>query len=87
MPESEVKRLPHFDTIDELVTFFENNDLGDYLEAMPEAEFEIQLQPSRHVFVLDADLAEKLTEVARSRHVASEELINDWLRETLREEV
>ncbi len=87
MAESDVQKLPHFDTIDELVTFFEDNDLGDYLEAMPEAEFEVQLQPSRHVFVLDTDLAEKLTEVARSRQVTSEELINDWLREKLLEQV
>ena len=42
--ESERKTLPKFDSIDDLVEFFDENDMGDYLENLPEAEFEVNLQ-------------------------------------------
>ena len=41
--ESERKTLPKFDSIEDLVEFFDENDLGDYLENMPEVEFEVNL--------------------------------------------
>ena len=36
-----------------------------------------------YLFTLDAELASKLTEIAKSRQVSSESLINAWLREKI----
>ena len=44
MAEKIQKTLPKFDSIEDLVEFFDENDLGDYLENMPEVEFEVNLQ-------------------------------------------
>ena len=37
------KKLPKFDSLDELTEFFDENDMGDYLEDMPEVNFEVNL--------------------------------------------
>ena len=42
--ETESKRLPHFNSIDELVEFFEDNDLGDYLDGMSEVAFGVNIR-------------------------------------------
>lgn len=44
MTDIKSKPLPRFDSVDELTEFFENNDLGDYLDSMPEVTFEVGLK-------------------------------------------
>lgn len=39
--KKESKKLPNFKTLDELVDFFDNNDLGEYIDNMPEVHFDI----------------------------------------------
>jgi hypothetical protein len=73
--------LPHFVSSDELVEYFDTHDLGDYLENLTEVSFDVDIQKRRHVFTIDEDIAEKLTEIASIRNVPSEVLINSWLRE------
>ncbi len=46
MAESDIKNLPNFESIDEMVEFFDNEDLGDYLGQMPEVEFEVDINPN-----------------------------------------
>ncbi len=78
--------MPKFNSLDELVEFFETHDLGDYLAQMPEAEFEIDLEKRTHIVAIDDDVAEKLTEIAKAKHVPSETLVNVWLREKILEQ-
>ena len=73
-------------SLDELVEFFETHDLGDYLDQMPEAEFEIDLEKRTHIVAIDDDVAEKLTEIAKAKYVPSETLVNVWLREKILEQ-
>lgn len=77
------KAFPKFGTIDELVRFVDENDLGDYLDSMPEAHFEVNLKKRVGI---ERDLYEKLDQVARQKHVTSEGLVDEWLREKLQEE-
>ncbi|MBU1487993.1 BrnA antitoxin family protein [bacterium] len=81
MAESKLKSIPDFVSLDELVEFFDTHDLGEYWEQMPEAHFEVDIKKRRHLFALDEELADKLTEIALSRQVPSVVLINSWLRE------
>jgi hypothetical protein len=85
MAESKSKNLPRFRSLDELVEFFDTHDLGEYWNEMPEAHFEVDLKRRTHLVAIDAELVDKLTEIARSRHTSSEELINSWLREKILE--
>lgn len=81
MRESKSKKLPLFSSIDELVSFFDTHDLGDYWEQLPEAHFDIEIEKRRHLFAIDEEIADKLNEIAKSRHIPSERLVNLWLKE------
>lgn len=86
MVANEAKRFPKFETIDEMVEFFDNQDLGDYIDQMPEVDFEVDIKRRVYTIILDIDLAETLTEIARSRQISSEELVNTWVREKVLEQ-
>lgn len=80
------KSMPKFNSLDDLVKFFETHDLGEYLDRMPEAHFDIDVKRRTHIFAIDDDLAEKLTEIAKAKRIPSETLINVWLREKILEQ-
>jgi len=81
MAEGDLKRLPKFSSLDELVSFFEANDLGDY--DLPEVHLNVKLRKRVRI---EPDLYEKLDALARERHLTSEGLVNNWLREKLKAE-
>ena len=83
MADTEPKRLPKFSSLDELVRFVDENDLSDYLDAMPEAHFEVKL---KRRIPIEPELYERLAVLAREKHVSSEGLVNAWLKERLEEE-
>ncbi|MGH7598709.1 MAG: CopG family antitoxin [bacterium] len=85
MAKSKSKRLPRFSSLDELVEFFDTHDMGEYWDEMPEAHFEIDIKKRKHLFAIDADLAEKLTQIAKTKRTPSERLINSWLKEKILE--
>ncbi len=49
MPKSKSKTLPEFKSLNELVEFFDNHDLGEYWDEMPESEFEVNLKKKTHL--------------------------------------
>jgi hypothetical protein len=75
--------MPKFSSLGELVEFFDTHDLGEYWDRMPEAHFDIDIKKRTHLFAIEEDLAEKLTEIAKAKQIPSEMLINVWLREKL----
>ncbi len=87
MTKSKSKNLPRFRSLDELVKFFDSHDLGEYCTDMPEAHFEVDIKRKTHLFALDTGLANKLIEIARSRKISSEALINAWLKEKIQEQI
>ena len=78
---SRPKTMPQFGSLDELVEFFDTHDMGEYLEQMPEAHFEVGLKKRTHLFPIEEDLVEPLGEIARGQGISLERLINSWLRE------
>ena len=86
MAKSKSKAIPQFSSLDELVKFFDAHDMGEYWDSMPEAHFEISIKRRIHLFALDEDLAERVTAIARAKHVPTERLINAWLKEKLLEQ-
>ncbi|MGH7902093.1 MAG: CopG family antitoxin [Thermodesulfobacteriota bacterium] len=84
MAKNKSKRLPSTISLDELVEFFENRDMGEYWDYMPEAHFDIEIKKRTHLVAIDEKIANKLTEIAKSKRVSSEVLINSWLKEKIR---
>lgn len=87
MTKSKSENLPRFGSLDELVKFFDTHDLGEYWTEMPEAHFEVDIKGKTHLFAIDTGLADKLTEIAKSRQISSEALINAWLKEKIQERI
>lgn len=83
MTENNEKRLPRFESLDALTDFFDENDMGSYLETMPEAEFEVNLERRMHFVAVDEEIAEKLSEISRRERTPSGAIVNSWLREKI----
>ncbi len=75
------KKQQQFGTLDELVSSFDTEDWGDYLDDMPEVSFDVDLKKARHLLILDDGLSRALSDIAEKKHTTSQALINSWLRE------
>lgn len=75
--------IPKFDSIDSLVSFFDENDMGAYLESMPEVEFEVDLKARKHFVAVDEEIADQLSEISKQEHVSAGTIVNSWLREKI----
>ena len=69
MEGNENKKLPKFDSVNDLTEFFDTNDLGDYLESLPEVEFDVELGRSKHYVAVDDDVAARLSEISKNEHI------------------
>ena len=83
MAESKSKKLPKFNSNQELVEFFDTHDLGEYEKELPEAYFDVDLKRNRYLVSVDENLMDKLLEVAREQQVSVEILLDSWLKEKL----
>lgn len=81
MAENEASPLPPFRSLEELVEFFDAHDMGEYWDRLPEAHFEVDIKRRHCLVAIDEDLLSKLSEIAKSRQVSVEVLIDAWLRE------
>ena len=77
------KKLPTFESTQQLVEFFEENDMGEYEDELPAVYFQVDLRESSHLVEVDDDVAERIAEISKQEHVSSDSLINTWLREKL----
>jgi hypothetical protein len=87
MTESKSKRMPKSGSLDELVQFFESHDMGEYWEHLPEAHFDIDIKKRTFLFAIDEDVAKRLADIAKAKHLPSEALVNAWLREKILEQM
>ena len=59
-------------------------DMGEYWEQMPEARFEVNIKRRKHLIAIDEEISAQLTQIAKSKKVSSEKLVNSWLKEKIR---
>ncbi|HEX8634370.1 MAG TPA: CopG family antitoxin [Pyrinomonadaceae bacterium] len=68
-------------SLDELVEFFETEDMGELWEQLPAAHFDVDLKSRTHLVAIDEELANQVADIAKLQRTSSESLINTWLRE------
>lgn len=74
MARNKSKQLARFESLDELIHFFDSHDLGDYLDQMPEADFDVDLKQQIRPFALDIDFDEaEVNKVSRQPTLAQVE--------------
>ena len=83
MRKSKSKSLPKFESLGELVGFFDAHDMGDYWDRLPKTEFDINFKTKKHLIAVDKEIIQKLNRMAKSKRVPAETLVNTWLREKL----
>ncbi len=81
MAKSKSKPMPKFDSTRDLVDFFDTHDLGDYWESLPQANLDIEIRKRRHLVAIDEKLMKRVSEIAKSKRMPPERLINRWLEE------
>jgi hypothetical protein len=81
MAENEATPLPHFRSLPELVVYVDAHDMGEHWDGMPEAQFEVDIKRRHRLVSIDEDLMSQLAGIAKSHHVAVEDLIEAWIRE------
>jgi hypothetical protein len=84
MERSKPKTPTRPKSVKELVDFFQTHDMGDYWDQMREVHFDVDIKRRKHLVALEEDIVGKLTEIAKSKKVSSESLINTWLKDRIR---
>jgi CopG antitoxin of type II toxin-antitoxin system len=83
MARSSSQKRPLPQNLVDLVEFFETHDMGEYLDQMPEAHFEVNIKKRTHLIAIDEEIADQLTAIAKSKKTSSESLVNSWLKEKI----
>ncbi len=56
MSENKSLTLPKFTSLDGLVDFLDTHDLGDYLDQLPEAHFDVTLPKTTQLILVDEEM-------------------------------
>lgn len=81
MQESKSKKVPSFQSIDEVVYFFDNSDMGEYWDDLPAADFEVQIKKRTRFIAIDEELMDMLDKMAQSKQISPETLVDSFLCE------
>jgi len=83
MAENNEQRLPSFESLDDLTAFFDENDMGDFLDTTPEADFAVDIKRRSHYVAVDEEVADQISKISRHEHTPSGAIVNSWLREKI----
>ncbi len=81
MAENKEKNLPEFDSLDNLVNFFDENDFGDFDEKLKEVHFDVDLKSKKHLIGIDEKISKTPAKIATQENTTTELLVNSWLKE------
>jgi hypothetical protein len=81
MAENKEKNLPEFDSLGDLVDFFDENDFGDFEDRLKEVSFDVDLKSKKHLVGIEEEISKSLAKIATREHTTTESLVNSWLKE------
>ena len=71
MAGNDSPKLPSFESLDELVEFFDTRDMGEYQD-LPESHFDVELKRKTHLIAIDEETNHRLTEIAEQEQTPAE---------------
>ncbi len=85
MPENKQKLepVPSFASIEEASDWWDEHSVGDYWDTAKEVHIDVQIDKIPRYVVLDVDIAKKIRNLAQTKGISTETLINLWLREKI----
>lgn len=75
MAENKHTSLPHFESVQALTDYFDTHDMGDHLDCLGEAHFEVDIKRRQYLVAIDAGVMKKVAAIAKTRQVSPEVLI------------
>ncbi len=88
MDEKNKGTLPaDFESIEAAAEFWDTHDLSDHWDETSEVELDVELERRVVLIPLEAQIAQKLSAIARQQGISVETLVNVWLSERLQEAV
>jgi hypothetical protein len=85
MARNKPKNLPRWDSIGDLVDYFDSCDMGEHFDEMPEVQIDVDVKSKKYLVPIEAELISKLADIAERENISSEQLINSWLTERILE--
>ncbi len=76
-------QVPEFQSVEELVQFFETQDMGGLLDQLTPVNFQVGLKTRKFLVAVDEALVHRLAAIAQTRRLTIEDLIDLWIREKL----
>lgn len=86
MAKGRKKTIPKFNSLDELVEFFETHDMSPYEKSMHEVHVDVDVKQKVSQFEIDPQLSRKIDKIARSKRMSSSRLLNSWIKKKIAEE-
>jgi hypothetical protein len=82
--KKKIGKIPdEFGTLLEASDFWDTHDVSDYWGGTKEARFKVSLKRDPKYIALEKDIARKVVDIAKKKHVSTETLVNLWLKEKL----
>jgi hypothetical protein len=82
MAKSKRDPIPEsFRSIEEAADFWDTHDLGDYWDQTKEVDFKVNIKSEKNYFAVEKGLARKVAQIAKSKGVSPETLLNLWIKE------
>jgi hypothetical protein len=80
------KQIPKMNSYEEIAEFWDTHSLADYWDQTEPAEFEIDPRArQRYLVAVDPGVLKRVGQIAQSRGLATESLVNLFLEQRLRE--
>lgn len=86
MAKNEKLRDPvpeQFESLEEAAAFWDSHDLTEYEDIWKPVELQVRFKATDYVIKLEQQLAERVTETAKSQHMTTESLVHRALEEYL----
>ena len=85
MADEKVSSISQADTIEQIADFWDTHSLADYADRVKEVEMTFDPAARRPVIGVDPELLEELRQIAKTRHISTQTLINLWLQQKVLE--
>lgn len=76
-------KLPEFESVEELTDFFDSHDMGEF--ELPQVEFDVDIKKRTFLVPVDEQVMKRLVQMAQAQHISTEQLVNSWLEEKVKQ--
>lgn len=63
--------MPEFDSLNDLVNFFDENNFGDFEERLKEDQFDVDLKSKKHLIGIDEKISKTLAKIATQENTTT----------------